>query len=76
LGYSIPESVLSKVKIKSLRLYVQGVNLFTLTKYTGMDPEIGSDPDNQDGSDDRNFGVDYGNYPAVKQFIFGLNLGL
>jgi len=76
IGYSIPESILSKIKVKSLRLYVQGVNLFTLTKYSGLDPEIGSDPQNQGSSNDRNFGVDYGNYPVVKQFLFGLNLGL
>jgi len=75
LGYTIPESVMSKIKVKSLRVYVQGVNLFTVTKYSGLDPEIGSDPDNQGSSNDRNFGVDYGNYPLVKQFIFGLNLG-
>jgi hypothetical protein len=54
---------------------VQGVNLFTVTKYSGLDPEIGSDPENQGTSNDRNFGVDYGNYPLVKQVIFGLNLG-
>jgi TonB-linked SusC/RagA family outer membrane protein len=66
LGYTIPESVTSKVNIKSLRVYVQGVNLFTVTKYSGLDPEI--------GGDDRNFGIDGGNYPLVKQFLFGLNV--
>jgi hypothetical protein len=59
---------LSKARIKSLRVYVQAVNLFTITKYSGLDPELG-------GSDD-SFGVDEGNYPTVKQFNFGLNLGL
>ena len=68
LGYTIPESVLSKAKIKSLRIYVQAVNLFTVTNYTGLDPEL--------GGDDRSFGIDYGNYPTVKQFNIGLNLGL
>ena len=40
LGYTIPESVLSKANIKSLRVYVQAVNLFTVTNYSGLDPEI------------------------------------
>jgi TonB-linked SusC/RagA family outer membrane protein len=68
LGYTIPASVLSKINVKSLRVYVQTVNLFTLTKYSGLDPEL--------GGDDRAFGSDTGNYPNVKQVIFGLNFVL
>jgi TonB-linked SusC/RagA family outer membrane protein len=66
LGYTIPESVMSRISMKSLRVYVQAVNLFTITKYSGLDPEL--------GGDDRSFGSDTGNYPLVKNFIFGLNL--
>jgi hypothetical protein len=66
LGYTIPESVMSKIKVKSLRIYVQAVNLFTVTKFSGLDPEL--------GGDDRAFGADTGNYPLVKTYIFGLNL--
>jgi TonB-linked SusC/RagA family outer membrane protein len=66
IGYTIPESVTSRVNIKSLRVYVQGVNLFTASKYSGLDPEI--------GGDDRARGIDAGNYPLVKQFLFGLNV--
>ncbi|MFN8258345.1 MAG: TonB-dependent receptor [Bacteroidales bacterium] len=68
LGYTIPASVLSKVHINGLRLYVQAINLFTITNYSGLDPEL--------GGDDRAFGVDAGNYLNAKQFIFGLNLTL
>jgi TonB-dependent starch-binding outer membrane protein SusC len=68
LGYTIPEKVSSKINVKSLRLYLQAINLFTLTKYSGMDPEL--------GGDDRAFGADTGNYPNVKQFVFGINLVL
>jgi hypothetical protein len=50
------------------------VNLFTLTKYSGLDPEIGSQYTGS--TNDRGFGVDYGNYPSVRQFLIGLNLGL
>jgi TonB-linked SusC/RagA family outer membrane protein len=68
LGYTIPQKTADKLSIHSLRLYVQGVNFFTLTRYSGLDPEI--------GGEDRYFGIDYGNYPNVKQFIFGLNFTL
>jgi TonB-dependent starch-binding outer membrane protein SusC len=66
IGYTIPASVTSKVNISSLRVYVQAVNLFTITKYSGLDPEL--------GGGDTNFGIDAGNYPLVKQFLFGLNV--
>jgi TonB-linked SusC/RagA family outer membrane protein len=69
LGYTLPESLLSKIYVKSLRVYIQTVNLFTITKYTGLDPEI----DTQSGNDQIR-GVDYGNYPTVRQYIIGLNL--
>jgi TonB-linked SusC/RagA family outer membrane protein len=66
LGYTLPESITSKVNIGSLRVYIQGVNLFTVTKYTGLDPEL--------GGSDTNFGIDSGNYPLVKQYLIGLNV--
>jgi len=66
LGYTIPADVMSKINIKSLRVYIQGVNLLTSTKYSGLDPEL--------GGSDTNFGIDSGNYPLVKQFLFGLNV--
>jgi TonB-linked SusC/RagA family outer membrane protein len=66
LGYTIPQSVTSKLKINSIRVYLQGVNLFTFTKYSGLDPEI--------GGSDLNFGTDMGNYPLVKQYLVGLNV--
>lgn len=68
LGFTIPQSVLDRVNVGSLRVYLQAVNPIVITKYSGLDPEI--------GGEDRNFGVDYGNYPNVKQFIFGLNIVL
>jgi TonB-dependent starch-binding outer membrane protein SusC len=66
LGYTIPGSVLSKISIKSLRVYIQTVNLFTITKYSGLDPEL--------GGSDLAHGSDTGNYPNVKQYIFGLQV--
>jgi TonB-linked SusC/RagA family outer membrane protein len=68
LGYTIPEKYLRKTGMKSLRIYLQGVNLFTITKYTGLDPEL--------GGSDLAYGIDLGNYCNAKQFLIGLNLGL
>jgi TonB-dependent starch-binding outer membrane protein SusC len=68
LGFTIPPRHLSKTGIKSLRVYLQGVNLFTITDYSGLDPEL--------GGSDWSFGIDYGNYPSAKQFLFGFNLTL
>jgi TonB-dependent starch-binding outer membrane protein SusC len=66
IGFTIPQSILSKINIGSLRVYVQAVNLFTITKYTGLDPEL--------GGYDTAFGLDAGNYPLVKEWLVGLNV--
>jgi hypothetical protein len=75
LGYTFPKNALSKLHLNSLRVYVQATNLFTITKYTGLDPEITSFRTNG-VFDDRANGVDYGNYPTVKTYLFGFSLGL
>lgn len=64
LGYSIPEKVVSKIGASKVRLYITAENLFTLTKYTGYDPEIGGGV----------FGIDKGIYPQARTFMFGANL--
>ncbi len=68
LGYNLPTSVLSKAKIERLRLFVSGNNLFTLSKYQGLDPGVGGNADTQ-------FGIDVGNFPVTRQYTVGLNLG-
>ena len=67
IGYSIPSSILSKARISKARIYVQGTNLFTITKYDGLNPDILS-------GDDRAAGVDIGAYPTVRQFLIGANI--
>lgn len=67
IGYTFPNSVLGNV-FSNARIYVQGVNLFTFTDYSGLDPELAS-------FDDTYFGIDEGSLPATKQFIFGVSLG-
>jgi TonB-linked SusC/RagA family outer membrane protein len=65
LGYNIPSSALSKLGMSAARIYVQGTNLFTSTKYNGADPEI-----QESGS--LTLGVDYGKYPLAKVVTVGL----
>ena len=64
IGYSLPKSVLNKVGVQKLRIYVSSNNLMTLTKYTGYDPEIGG------GS----YGIDRGVYPQARTFLLGVDI--
>jgi TonB-linked SusC/RagA family outer membrane protein len=66
LGYSLPASVTKKLKTGSIRVYGTANNLFTITDYSGFDPEIGMD----------NNGLDVGRYPQARSFILGLSLTL
>lgn len=79
LGYTIPKTIMDRFKIDRLRFYIQAQNLFTITKYTGLDPEITTVNTGRNDYTrrfaDRNLGVDEGNYPTTKSIIFGLNLG-
>ncbi|TCD00343.1 SusC/RagA family TonB-linked outer membrane protein [Pedobacter psychroterrae] len=72
LGYSFPTSIMNKVKIKKLRVYVLAENLFTSTKYSGYDPELGVSADSGGGAV---YSVDRGVYPQARTFLFGLNVG-
>jgi len=69
LGYTFPGKLLQKVHVSSLRAYVNVSNAFIITKYKGMDPEIGS-------WDPLNAGVDNGFYPQPRVFTFGINASL
>ncbi|MCQ2959154.1 MAG: TonB-dependent receptor [Bacteroidales bacterium] len=73
LGYTVPENIVEKAKIKTLRFYIQAQNLLTFTKYSGFDPEIGTNTSlNWEGPE---YGVDRGVYPQARSFVFGVNLG-
>jgi hypothetical protein len=69
VGYTFPSSVINKITASKLRVYVSAQNLFTITKYSGLDPEIGM----QNGNATQN-GVDNGTYPSSRYFTVGLNL--
>lgn len=69
LGYSIPPSLAKKVKIKNLRVYATGYNVFCLTNYTGFDPEVSTRRKTP-----LTPGVDYSAYPKSRLLVFGVNL--
>ena len=67
LGYTIDPSALKKLGITRSRIYVQAANLFAITKYSGMDPEL--------IGPSASFGIDFGNYPGnLQNFLVGLDL--
>ncbi|HUS02969.1 MAG TPA: TonB-dependent receptor [Chitinophagaceae bacterium] len=70
IGYTVPSNVLSRVGIERLRIYVQAVNLFTITKYNGLDPELQSN----DINNTIGFGIDQGNFPHTRGYLVGVNL--
>lgn len=67
IGYTLPASLTSKIRISKARIYLQGTNLFTITNYSGLNPDVIS-------TDDRAASVDVGTYPIVKQFFIGANI--
>jgi hypothetical protein len=69
LGYSFSRGVIEKAHLKQLRLYVGAQNIWTITNYTGLDPEV-----NFFDTDNTKQGIDYGTYPSNKTFIAGLNI--
>ena len=73
VGYNFKEFA-QKIHSSNLRVYVQAQNLFTITGYEGMDPEVGLQ---SYSSDSRNLdiGVDRGLYPTARTFLIGVNVG-
>lgn len=71
IGYSIPTE---KMKgIDRFRIYLAATNLFTITKYSGFDPEMTVSA-NSESEGDRANGIDWGTYPLCRTFTFGINL--
>ena len=64
LGYTLPRRLYDKIGLSRLRVYVTAENLFTITKYTGYDPEVGGGV----------FGIDKGQYPQARSIIGGIQL--
>ncbi|MBW8331251.1 MAG: TonB-dependent receptor [Prolixibacteraceae bacterium] len=73
LGYTIPEKTLKAIGLSQVRLYASGTNLLTLTKYSGLDPEM-TVSDNSKNEGDRAAGIDWGTYPSAMTFMLGLDI--
>lgn len=73
LGYSLPDKVLHKAGLSKLRIYGTIYNLFTLTGYSGLDPEVSANT-SQNKAKYPTVGLDWGTYPRARSFVVGLNL--
>jgi TonB-linked SusC/RagA family outer membrane protein len=73
LTYSIPDNIMKKIGLTGAQLYVQGQNILTVTKYTGMDPDINIRT-SQNNNQDFHMGIDEGAYPVAKQYLFGVRV--
>ena len=67
LGYSLPKKVVNKIGFSRIRFYAQMSNVFTITGYDGLDPEMRA-------ANDMNKGIDYGAYGIPRQYLFGVNI--
>jgi TonB-dependent starch-binding outer membrane protein SusC len=67
VGYNVSKAMLDKLNLRRLRLYASTNNLFTITKYLGLDPAVG-------GAVDTSFGIDVGNYPVTRSVVVGLGV--
>jgi TonB-dependent starch-binding outer membrane protein SusC len=71
LAYNLPNNILNNIRVKGAQIYITGENLFTFTKYEGLDPEIGAA-----GATSLEIGVDWYVYPASRTFLAGVRLSL
>ncbi|KEO74813.1 SusC/RagA family TonB-linked outer membrane protein [Anditalea andensis] len=70
LGYRLPQPILERLKMRSIRVYAQAQNLLTFTNYSGFDPEV-----NFSGTSNTTLGVDFYTFPQPRTFTFGVNVG-
>jgi hypothetical protein len=68
IGYDLSGYLKKTTHISRLQIYVSGTDLFTITNYSGLDPQI--------DVSDSSFGVDLGNWPAPRRYTLGINMGL
>jgi TonB-linked SusC/RagA family outer membrane protein len=72
-SYTLPQAVADKLKLGSLTAYISGRNIYTFTKWIGLDPELSVNA-NQSGSANAN--LSYGIYPLVASYVLGVNVSL
>lgn len=72
IGYTLPKLWTSKIGISNCRIYFTGSNLFCITGYSGLDPDVNTDTDGVNGFPIPAY--DYNSYPKARTYTFGLNL--
>ena len=72
VGYTLPKAWTTKAYMQKVRIYVTGGNLFCITGYSGLDPEVNSDPDKAKSYP--TLGLDWGAYMRARTFTVGLNV--
>ena len=73
IGYNIPAKYLSRMKIKTIKIYASATNLLTFTKYSGYDPEVNSVSGTGIESN-LGIGTDNGSYPQARTYTIGMNM--
>lgn len=74
LGYTFNRNIINKLRLQKLRAYATIENLFTITHYSGFDPDLGNAYGNELGSNVNEIGVDRGQFPQPRTFILGVNI--
>ncbi|MCL3853227.1 MULTISPECIES: TonB-dependent receptor [Parabacteroides] len=74
-GYTLPQNLLTPLRMNNLRIYTAMDNLFTATKYTGYTPDLGQNDDQNGGGDGTmTRGCDHGRFPLARTITFGVQL--
>jgi len=75
LGYNLGSTALTRLKIRSMRIYAGVQNVFTITKYSGLDPEMTTSANATSANDGpKALNIDWGTYPAARTFTVGANI--
>lgn len=69
LAYNVPNRIFERIAVNSIRIYAKAQNLWTMTNYTGFDPEVGA---SQTGNNV--YGMDNGRYPSPRVYTMGVNV--
>ena len=70
VGYTFPKKWVNKLSVSNLRVYASATNLFTITSYDGLDPEVGKTSGQE--SNNLYLGIDQGVYPQARSYMFGV----
>jgi len=74
IGYKFAPNLIKSIGLSSARIYLSGANLITITKYSGVDPEIVGGGTTSNTNSSTNFGVDRGNYSPSRTYLLGVQV--